>query len=341
MRAAIVNPYLDTLGGGERYTLGVATSLVKMGYEVDIEWRDRNILRSLSERFGVDVGEINVKDNVNKGDGYDLCFWVSDGSIPSFRARRNFLHFQVPFQNVSGNSLLNKMKFFRVEKVICNSYLTKNVIDEEYSVKSVVIYPPVGVDRIRSRRKKNIILFVGRFSQLKQVKNQHLLIEIFKSLSKSIKDWELVLAGGSEVGAKEYLDKIKTKAKGLNVRIIESPSFKELMFLLGEAKIFWSAVGYGVNENKNPEMVEHFGITVVEAMAAKVVPIVVAAGGHKEIIDNGVNGFLWRTKRELIRLTKTLISDKKLMVSLAKNAHEASKIYKYERFEKEVSDLVL
>jgi hypothetical protein len=43
MRAAIYNPYLDTLGGGERYTLAVATTLFKNGYQVDIEWKGKEI----------------------------------------------------------------------------------------------------------------------------------------------------------------------------------------------------------------------------------------------------------------------------------------------------------
>ena len=52
MRAAIYNPYLDTLGGGERYTMAVASTLVENGFNVDVQWKDgniKNILEALDE----------------------------------------------------------------------------------------------------------------------------------------------------------------------------------------------------------------------------------------------------------------------------------------------------
>ena len=159
MKAAIYNPYLDTLGGGERYTLTFAKVLSDNGWEVDLEWKDTGIKKSLEDRFGMDLTLINIVKDVKRGDGYDLCFWVSDGSIPALKARRNILHFQVPFQNLNGRSLLNKMKLFRVDKIICNSEFTRKVIDAEYGVESVVVYPPVDVEHIKSKRKENLILF--------------------------------------------------------------------------------------------------------------------------------------------------------------------------------------
>ena len=124
MKAAIYNPYLDTLGGGERYALSFAKVLLSQGFSVDIEWKDPQIIEKLEDRFGMDLKGLNVLPDVKKGDGYDLCFWVSDGSIPLMHARRNILHFQVPFHDVNGKSLINRMKLFRVNKIVCNSKFT-------------------------------------------------------------------------------------------------------------------------------------------------------------------------------------------------------------------------
>lgn len=197
MRAAIYNPYLDTLGGGERYTMTFAEVLAKNGYAVDVQWQNPTIKGKLKNRFGKDYSSINFISDVKRGDGYDLCFWLSDGSIPTLRARHNFLHFQVPFHNVGGTSLLNRMKLFRIDKVICNSKFTKRVIDYEYGVESIVIYPPVDVLKIKPKRKENIIISVGRFSELKQSKHQDILVKAFKRLVDSgLADWKLILAGG-------------------------------------------------------------------------------------------------------------------------------------------------
>jgi len=337
MRAAIFNPYLDTLGGGERYSLAVAIALAGKGYRVDVQWESTSIKKALEERFGIELSGVNFVKDVGRGDGYDVCFWVSDGSIPTLKARKNFLHFQVPFQKVKGKTLLNRMKLFRISKVICNSKFTKSFIDKEYGVEAVVIYPPVPVDKIRPKKKENLILFVGRFSQLEQVKKQDVLVTAFKRLYGSgLKHWRLVLAGGVEVGGREFVQKLKKSVGNYPIEILESPSFKEIASLYGRAKIFWSAVGFGINERKEPEKVEHFGISVVEAMAGGAVPIAYRAGGYREIIIDGENGILWSKLSELTGKSLKLISDKVEFKKMAEAAKERSKAFGYEVFNREI-----
>jgi glycosyltransferase involved in cell wall biosynthesis len=333
MRAAIFNPYLDTLGGGERYAMSFAKILLEKGYTVDVEWKDKAIKEKLESRFGLDLSGLNFVDSINRGDGYDLCFWVSDGSIPALKSRKNILHFQVPFHDVKGKTLLNKMKLFRVNKIVCNSEFTKRVIDKEFGVESTVLYPPVSVETIKPKRKENIILFVGRFSQLKQAKRHDVLIDAFKKLVKDgLTDWKLVLAGGSDVGTGEYLEELKKKAEGYPIEFMTNVPYKEIIDLYGIAKIFWSAVGYGVNEEKEPEKAEHFGIAVVEAMAAKAIPVVYNAGGHKEIIENNVNGFLWSTTAELLRKTKDIMTGGKIINEIAVKGKEDAKKFGFQSF---------
>lgn len=334
MKAAIFNPYLDTLGGGERYTLSFARVLLDEGWSVDLQWRDESIKEKVDKRFGITTDGLKIVGDIKRGSGFDLCFWVSDGSIPLLFARKNILHFQVPFRNVEGRSLLNRMKLIRINSIVCNSKYTKKIIDEEYGVKSVVIYPPVDTQSIKPKRKEKIILYIGRFSQLVQSKRQDILIKAFKKLSKNKMNegWSLVLAGGVEVGVGDYIKKLEKEAQGYPIEIIKSPDYKIVKDLYGRAKIFWSAAGFGVDEKKNPEKTEHFGITTVEAMSAGAVPVVFEAGGFREIIENGKTGFLWKEEKELISLTKELIRDKSQMSSLSNNALIASKEYGYEKF---------
>jgi glycosyltransferase involved in cell wall biosynthesis len=341
MKAAIYNPYLDTLGGGERYTLAVATSLADKGYQVDIEWKDITIREKLEKRFGLNLEKINFISDVKRGDGYEVCFWVSDGSIPTLRARKNILHFQVPFHGVNGKTLLNRMKLFRISKIVCNSKFTKNIIDQEFGVDSLVIYPPVSINEIKSKRKENIIFFVGRFSQLKQAKRQDILVKAFKKLyDLGYKDWKLILAGGVEVGVGGYMEELKKLSEGYPIEIFESPDFSTIKDLYGKAKLFWSASGYGINEIKEPEKVEHFGITVVEAMAGGAVPLVFMAGGHKEIIKDGVNGFLWDSLSKLVNQSKRMIDNPSQLHSISLSAKFDCKKYSYERFEKDFSKII-
>lgn len=344
MKAAIYNPYLDTLGGGERYTLTFAKVLSESGYDVELEWKDASILERISNRFGLKFPKnISVVDSINRGENYDLCFWVSDGSIPTLRGRKNYIHFQIPFHNVNGKSLLNKMKLFRIEKNICNSLFTKKIIDQEYGLSSDVLYPPVSIDLFKPKRKENQICYVGRFSDLTQNKGQDTLIEQFKILVDNnikFKDWKLVLAGGAEIGSENNVKKLKEMASGYNINFVESPKFEVIKEIYGKSKLFWSGAGYGVNEICNPEKVEHFGITLVESMSAGCVPIVYNIGGPKEIIENGNNGFLWNSTNELIEITEKIANDSIKARAVSKSAISSSKEYGYETFKKHVLQII-
>lgn len=341
MKVAIYNPYLDTLGGGERYTASFAKVLIDLGYQVDIEWSDENIKDDIGKRFNINLGSVRIIDSIDRGDGYDVCFWVSDGSIPRLRARNNILHFQFPFKNVDGKSLLNRMKMFRVNSVVVNSKFTKKYIDQEYGVNSKVVYPPVDIDKFKPKRKEKTILYVGRFSKLLQVKGQDILIKIYKGIAqKGFGDWRLILAGGTEIGSKEYLRNLKKQAKNYSIVFEENPSFKRLQELYGRAKIFWSAAGYGVNENRDPLKVEHFGITPVEAMSAGCIVFLYDAGGHREIVENGKDGYLWKKEAALVKGTTDVFDNYKLTQNLVKNAKRKAISFGYEIFSKEIKKLL-
>jgi len=94
----------------------------------------------------------------------------------------------------------------------------------------------------------------------------------------------------------------------------------ELKQLLARAKIFWHAAGYSEREDVHPELAEHFGIATVEAMAAGCVPVVYSAGGQKEIIQHGVNGFLWRTLEELQEYTRVLMDGHDVRAKMSRAA---------------------
>lgn len=336
MKAAIYNPYLDTLGGGERYTFTFAKVLEDMGYKIFIEWKGDNISNKVKNRFAIETGNFNFVKDINKGSGFDLCFWVSDGSIPLLNARHNFIHFQIPFRNVNGKTLFNKMKLFRVDKVICNSLFTKKFIDEEFGINSIVLYPPVDVRQFKPKKKEKSILYVGRFSDLTQNKRQDILIKSFKKLNETDKDWKLILAGGVEVGADKLLSQIEEMVVGYPIQIIKSPNFELLKELYAKSFVFWAAAGFGIDENKNPDKVEHFGITLVEAMASGCIPLAFNAGGFKEIIKSGENGFIWRKEDFLIDKTTELIKNRELSNKIKKQGIESSQKYSVENFKNNI-----
>jgi glycosyltransferase involved in cell wall biosynthesis len=352
MKAGIYDPYLDTLGGGERYTLTFANGLVKLGYEVDVFWNDKSIREKIKERFGFNVDQLNFVDNLFAKDkktrqglmkNYDLIFFISDGSIPSLGAKKNILHFQVPFHGVSGKSLLNRLKLRKIDLIVCNSFFTKKVIDKEYGVCSEVLYPPIDVESFKPLKKENLIINVGRFTNLMHSKRQDVLVKSFIKMcdekKEKIKGWKLVLIGADKEG-KEYVSDLKKIAKGYPIEILTNSNFDDLKKFYGQAKIFWTAAGYGFDEEKQPEKMEHFGMTTVEAMACGCVPVVISKGGQKEIVEDGKNGFLWGTEEQLIDKTLGLMENGDKWAKLSKAAQERSLVFSEKKFYERIKKLV-
>jgi glycosyltransferase involved in cell wall biosynthesis len=86
-------------------------------------------------------------------------------------------------------------------------------------------------------------------------------------------------------------------------------------------------------------MAEHFGISTVEAMGAGAVPIVINAGGQKEIVEDGVQGFLWDSLDDLKKKTLRLIQDPSLLERMSEKSKEKAKKFAGNRFEKQVMEI--
>lgn len=65
IKAGIYDPYLDTLGGGERYILTVAEVLLKNGYQVDLFWNgDQSLLAKAKDRFSLELDGLNFVPDI-------------------------------------------------------------------------------------------------------------------------------------------------------------------------------------------------------------------------------------------------------------------------------------
>ena len=348
MKFGFYSPYLDTFGGGERYMLTLASYFSK-DHIVDIFWDDPAIKAPLARFLKIDLTNTRFVKNIFKASffkkifstfGYNFIFILSDGSVPLTLASRNVLHFQVPF-NFPPVSLRTKLKLARYSWIVTNSNFTKSYIDKSFGVDSKVIYPPVDVKRIKLGKKEKIILSVGRFSKLQlHPKKQEVLIEVFKEIYKKVPSWKLVLVGQSKKEDYKYVHSLKKTARGYGIKIFENLPVDKLRNLYSEASIYWHATGFGEDEIKFPQKMEHFGIATVEASAAGAVPIVIDKGGQKEIVEDGKNGRLWSTKAQLYEATLSVINNKDLFLKLSKAAIKNSRRFSQEIFFKEYEKII-
>lgn len=355
-RVAIYSPYLDTLGGGEKY-ISTITEILSKQHSVDLLFDKHlqsfgmNTLKmQLMARFNLDLSRVNlVEAPIGKESNfvsrffflkkYDLLFYLTDGSIFIPSAKKNILHIQSPIRGEPSESLWGKTKLKGWDLIIYNSLFTQIHSTNNWPLTSKVIYPPVDVEKIRPLKKKKYILSVGRFFGYLKDKKHRLLIEIFKKLYKKreLEGWSLHLVGSASEGDKSYIEELKKLAKELPINFYPNLRYDDLIKLYGQSSIYWHAAGFGEDD---PTKMEHFGISTVEAMAAGCVPVVIKKGGQVEIINESC-GFLWETLDDFGKFSLKIILDENLRLKMSKEAIKRAEIFSKDVFIKKILKLTV
>jgi glycosyltransferase involved in cell wall biosynthesis len=160
--------------------------------------------------------------------------------------------------------------------------------------------------------KNKIILSVGRFTTDGHGKKQLEMMKIFGEMTEiHAQGWEYKSLGGLSERKEDiaYFDSVRCLGKSLPVHVYANAERSVLQVAYRDAQIFWHAAGYEEDNQAHPELQEHFGISTVEAMGAGCVPLAFNGGGQREIIQHGLNGFLWNDLAELKDYTLQLIGD--------------------------------
>lgn len=227
--------------------------------------------------------------------------------------------------------------------VVYNSQYTAEWIRKKWKMSATThIYPPVDLhESDGSPKKENIILSVARFESGGS-KQQLGMAKAFVGLSQAnpevLKNWRLILAGGS-VSNNPYLEEIEKylaseHSGDIDLRV--NISLEELKSLYERARIFWHFCGL---YQTDPSLVEHFGMSIVEAMQNWCVPIVFDGGGQREIVEQGVSGYRFSSLKELKKRTLEIMNDDVLWEDLSQHAHARGMIFTKEAFVAKVKEL--
>lgn len=356
MKVAIYSPYLDTFGGGERYIATIAETL-SFDHHVDL-LLDKHLAKfgvdylksNLSGRFNLNLEKVNlIPSPMGKGSlflsrlfflrKYDLLFFLTDGSIFYPSAKKNILHIQSPLKGEPAMTWWGRLKLKKWNVIIYNSKFTKGHCLRNWPLYAKVIYPPVDTKIIKPLPKKKYILSVGRFFGYLKDKKHELMIESFKKLRQNPKSlgWSLHLVGSAAEGDLSYLKDLQKKAEDLGVKFYPNLSYNQLIKLYGTSSVYWHAAGFGEEEATK---MEHFGISVAEAMAGGCVPVVVGKGGLREIIDDGVNGYLWDDQDDLISKTLQVMSNRALWNKMSRESMKKAGRFSKENFADNIKKLI-
>lgn len=385
-KVLFLNPYIPTLGGGEKHMAYMCQFVEKYfnyNVEIDILVHDYNDIKvdspnyvtidDINKQFGLELKCTKIKKikltkarnfferRKNRillseaGKGYDLMVNFKFLSFEYGTAKHNLYGMMFPQKRLSQSedakhNLLKKMyaiyrdeKFYNsYDSFIANSVYTSKWVEKYWreDKKNCVIYPPVFSKeeiegRFEEKRKKNIIISVGRFFVGGHCKKQVDMVKFFINNKDLFINYEYHLVGAVSIDENDqrYLKKVKKLASTVdNVFIHENCPYNELITLYKEAKIFWHATGYRCDDERQPQNMEHFGITTVEAMSYGAVPIVIRRGGQTETVEEGINGFLWETEEECVEKTLRIVNNDDLRMKMAIESSKRANLYSIETF---------
>ncbi len=352
-------------GGGQKYAAKIA-EILKDRYDITYIANKDISLDCYKEWFDIDISQCNLK--VIKIPFFESRrrFFIDEGMVineetnPFNIISKESINYDIfinanmlgKVEPLSSLSIFichfpdrDKERFFSVDKydyLITNSNYGTFWLKEKWGLETTLrLYPPVDMFNNSSQlnNKDKLILSVARF-EYGGSKKQAEMVQAFGNLcqrDKKIKDdWKLILAGGSSEG-NPYFDRVRQVVNTFHdadIELMTNLTNKELKDLYCKAAIFWHACGLG---ETNPHLVEHFGMTTVEAMQNYCVPIVIDGGGQREIVEHGISGFRFRTLDELMSYTAKIINNPKLREDLARNSHERSFLFTSDIFRDIVS----
>jgi len=367
----IYNPYWSTMGGGEKYVLILAEILSSLvGTCVAILSDQPGISKADLERFSnVDLSGIeyriihdsNEVKNITTNSEIFIC--QSNYRVIKANSSKFVQLLQVPYGTIRPKYIMNKILHGHMQEgvkdvyrlklyansrnnadlVITNSKFVAETLQKNHGIKSQVLYPPIQDFQLAGTEKRNIILSVGRFFRgLYNDKRYDILTEAFRQASSgALKGWEYHIAGSaaSDHETQGMLRLLKEANRDFPIHFHINEPYASLQRLYNEASIFWHAAGYGIDETKTPEKVEHFGMTTVEAMSASCIPVVIERGGQREIVTHGKNGYMWDTLENLIFWTINIVNKRISIEKFREEARNRSLYFGLPGFRKRVVEI--
>lgn len=220
---------------------------------------------------------------------------------------------------------------------------TYDLFKEKYKVDRNVHIIPTGIelerfyyekyafDEITNLRTKIglkdndfVIMFVGRLGKEKSI---DLLIDAHKSLIKKNPNCKLVIIGDGPDA--ELFKKMVVKEK-----LMEHVIFTGKVPWIDVAKYYQLTTIFATASKTETQ-----GLTVIEAMAASKPVVCVDDESFRNVVIDGLNGYLFKNKKEYIKYVELLMGDLELLNRMSKQARISSEPHSSKYFAEKVLDV--
>ena len=329
IRACVVHNTLNSVGGGERVCLAVIEALKSMGSKVTLITTEPTDWGRVVRTTGIDVrpdrevhlpfrlryfgiymrfatapllslerGKCDIVVNTH-GDLLPITSDIIYMHYPTFallwEGKANIKYSKSLFWKIYfypyvwiQRRLANKVRW-RV--LLTNSEFSREAIRKYIGAEARVLYPPVDVSEFLkvsgSKDREDRVVSCGRYTP---EKNYELVLKVAKELPHV--EFVIIGAYSGKVSSTYYTKLLKMKERlGLkNVRLLRNVPRDEQLRIYSKSKVFLHAM-----------IGEHFGIAVVEGMAAGLIPVVHKSGGPwYDIVDRGRYGLGYTSIEEAV-----------------------------------------
>jgi alpha-1,2-mannosyltransferase len=370
MKIAVAHHSLNILGGAERLCLATIEALRKKGHDVTlvtVEKTDWSIVQKNFRNMAMPNNEIYVvKSRLSKSlsktpiastyfliyimqllvaksqQKYELVLntfgdvinSIADITYVHFPLRAALIFSQIPVFTSRSMwyivaPLYNAATSFLDRgfhgELLTNSRFMQEIIKNVLRRNSLVVYPPVDVETFSSRcfkhrKKGNTAATVSRFTPKRHLEQVPLI-------AKHSKLAKFVVMGKADEYSLPTLREVEKKIKELHVQdrvtLLTNVPYNKFFETLSKAKVYLHVMPY-----------DHFGISVVEAMASGCVPVVHRSGGPWQDIlhcRQGEYGFSYTSVEEAASRIDALIEDERFRSKIVSRA-----VYRAKEFDKAV-----
>lgn len=362
MKISVIHPSLNVTGGSEQVCLSLLEGLAERGHNVSLGTFEKTDWARIEKYFGkVSRPEEEIVCSRHFGMfayGETMNFYFLASRMPEdsdvvvvsctspwFYApqAKMLIIYMIPFikpkQGIwqlylkpylfMQRKLLNRVKN---KVLLTNSSFSAEIIANAYSIRPQVLFPPVNTRMFHPSTKENLVVSTGRFVPEKRFE---ILVEAFKGIRKNVRCIIIGSIGGNRVHqSRLYVARLMKMIEGFDlsdrVELLVNCPFDLLVKTLSRAKVYVHCL-----EN------EHFGISIVESMAAGCVPIVHRSGGaYHDITDHDIYGFSFETINELCSIVNFLMEKDNGFEEYSKKAIHRSMCFNKRTFEEKITNLV-